>query len=744
MNDWKHLRAAKKLHGGLGLLGCAAAACLLAAANYNGVQVPLNTALSAALPPLSGIAVLAGSLFTYALTGMLTQQPILICALALATLLRWIFGVRHSPVTAAALAAGSTLLSAVVFWLAGMMHGREWLTWLACSVLAGVLAGCVRQVMARFEAGFPVCLHEQDTPAFAVCCIMGLAALCSVQVFTVSFGVLAAVFLILTAAKRYRATGGVVCGTLSACALLLADAQTAGFAAVLPAAGFLTGWLAGKRASVQFLVMQVMGGLGLMLSGWNPTVANAWVSGMIGGMAFLFLPAVQIADAVIQWSDSDTDLSTLTQARMEFMCDTIANVRGSAERIANMLAKQEAPDDPADYVREHFCGQCRSRTTCWEHCAMETTRCFAAMSAAGLSETLRAPLGCLKPEQLTAEFQRAKRQNAVTRTLAARLRESQTLLFSQMRITEDLLHGAGNQAQRTYHRELTRTVTDALSKYDISVRAAAVETAENQRMVIELYAAGDAELDAEFITEILCDATGRELHCCGLETAGDGQRLVLQTVGGYTVSTAAAQCAVHEDEPCGDCWDTFSDSAGCVYLAVSDGMGSGRHAAVDARIVLTHFRSLVQSGMDCQAAARMINAIMLTKSGDERFATLDVAKICTDTAAVTLYKYGAGPTFIKHGERITLCQAATAPIGILPLADPYTTVLKLERGDMLFLLSDGLDDSLFPYIRQQIRQGGDLQALAHTVCAKAQRDAKGTPRDDVTVLVAAISGDEKQ
>ena len=134
----------------------------------------------------------------------------------------------------------------------------------------------------------------------------------------------------------------------------------------------------------------------------------------------------------------------------------------------------------------------------------------------------------------------------------------------------------------------------------------------------------------------------------------------------------------------------------------------------------------------------MINAIMLTKSGDERFATLDVAKICTDTAAVTLYKYGAGPTFIKHGERITLCQAATNPIGILPLAEPYTTVLKLDRGDMLFLLTDGLDDALFPYIRQRLSQGGDLQTLAHTVCAKAQRDAQGIPQDDVTVLAAAI------
>ena len=135
----------------------------------------------------------------------------------------------------------------------------------------------------------------------------------------------------------------------------------------------------------------------------------------------------------------------------------------------------------------------------------------------------------------------------------------------------------------------------------------------------------------------------------------------------------------------------------------------------------------------------MINALMMTKSGDERFATLDVAKICTDTASVTLYKYGAGPTFIRHGGRVTLYQAVSNPIGILPDAEPYTTDMKLERGDMLVLLTDGLDDKLFPYIRQTMQQGGDLQAMTHAVCAKVQRSAKGAPPDDVTVLAATIS-----
>ena len=740
MTDWKEICTHPKLIQAVQLAGCAGAACLLASSSFNGVRIPLNTALSAALSPLAGMAVLAGSAVTYALTGMLQEQPILLCALTLATIIRWILGVSHTPRAAAMLAAGSTFLSAVIFGLAGLIGGTDWLLWSFGSILSGGLAFCIRRVLMRFESGLPVRLLEADTLPFSVCCIILLSALCAVKLVMISFGELFAGFLILTAAKRYRTAGGVYCGTLAACALVLADGKTAGYAALLPAAGLAAGWLSGKTPLLSYLAVQGVSGLGLLLSQHAAAVSNAWIGGMIGGLAFLFLPAGQLADAVIQWCDSDADLAALTEARMDFLSHAIAGVRGSAERIAGKMNIRHEAEDLPERVCTAVCSKCRSRSLCWERGDTEVQHCFRLLADAAPAEHLSAPFGCVLPDRITEEFARLKRQDAYRRACGVRLHDSQAMLFSQLRITEELLHRAGQHSQSTYHRELTRYVTDILKKYGTAVQAAAVTVSESQRMMIELYMSGDAEPDTELITECLQDALQKPLQCCGIERAGDAQRVILQTAGGFTVTTAAAQCAVHEDEPCGDCWDTFSDSSGAVYLTVSDGMGSGKHAAVESRIVLSSFRQLVQSGMDCREAACLINSIMLTKSGEERFATLDVAKICTDTAAVTLYKYGAGPTFIRHGNRVTLCQAATPPIGIFPQTEPYTTVMRLEQGDMLFLLSDGLDDTLYPYIRKRIRQGGDLQTLAHMVCARAQRDEKGDPQDDVTVLAASITG----
>ncbi len=735
--DWKRLMP--QLLGTLSLTAAAAGACLLAAASYNGFRMPLGTAIAAALPPVYGLAVLAGSIFTYALTGMLMREPVLICALAVSVLLRWLTGRRCPPKMSALLASGSILLSAMIFTLAGLSSLHDWAVLGLGSAAAGLAALCIAAVRVRCEGGLPLRINTAEALPFAVCYVMGAAALCSLRLFMLNFGAMLTGAVLLTFAKRFRCTGGVAAGTLSACALLLADASAAGMAAVLPAAGLCAGYLSEKRSGVLYAVLQGFCALGLLISGRSAAAAGLWVNLLIGGLVFVFLPLGEWSALLLRWRDAESELGALTGARMEFLSRSIGGVRGSAERIANMLSKNDLPRSAADRVCETVCSKCRSRATCWESGNDSTKRRFREMADSEPAAPLAAPEGCLKPERITEEFAKAKRRSAAARVHAARLRESQTLLFSQMRITEELLHRAGQQSRRTYHRDLTRFVTGVLDRYRIPYLAAAVSVSPKQRLLIELYAAAEEKLDPALIAECLKDALHRPLAVTGFEQAGSEQRLILRSAGGYQVSTAAAQCAVQEDEPCGDCWDTFTDSEGAVYLVVSDGMGSGRHAAVDARIVISSFRQLVQSGMDCEAAARMVNAIMLTKSGEERFATLDVAKICTDTAAVTLYKYGAGPTLIKHGERITLCQAATSPIGILPSAEPYTTVLRLDCGDMLFLLSDGLDDSLYPYIRQRLAQGGDLQTLAHTVCSKAQRDAKGAPRDDVTVLAASIS-----
>ena len=223
MTEWKQLREHPKVRQALQVICSGIAACLLATASFNGVRIPLNAALSAALPPLGGLAVLAGSAVTYALTGMLKEQPILLCTLALTTILRWILGVNHTPRAAAMLAACSTFLAAVIFGMAGMISGRDWLLWSLGSVISGGLAACIRRVLMRFEAGLPVRLLETDSLPFSVCCMLGLSVLCTFRLVMISFGDLAAGFLIGALGSVITSRiGAAIAGTLGIAVLIAA------------------------------------------------------------------------------------------------------------------------------------------------------------------------------------------------------------------------------------------------------------------------------------------------------------------------------------------------------------------------------------------------------------------------------------------------------------------------------------------------------------------------------------------
>lgn len=725
------------------LIICALSACLIASARLGGVLIPLPTAFAAALPPMYALVMLAGSLFTYFLSGSISYAPMLICALVLAVLARWVLGERNRPLLAASIAGASTLISVVMFGFAGLVEGADWMIWLIGVPVSFGLAYCAGQVRLCCEYGFPLRLHGKDGLYCGVCYVALMAALCSADLVLLNIGQILSGFLTLAAARRYRTAGGVICGTLSAAAILLADGKAVGFAAVLGIAGAVSGCFGNWKKGGVFAVYQVVCGFGVLLTARTADTMQAWLNGMIGGLLFLFVPVSQLADSLLYWADTDTDLAALSGARMEFLSGAIGEVRKGAERIVQMLEQSEPVYEPAARVSELVCSRCSSYTTCWETEETRTKQCFRKMADAGVLEHTDGPEGCLKPERLTEEFYRVKRRNAFACYDAAKLRDTQELLFSQLQISEMLLRRSAGRMQQEYHREQSRCIKDMLERFGIPVRAAAVHYSPSRRMTIELYLRLGKDLEADTVTEYLQDMLRIPLECKEVRVRNSEQRIVLRSFGGYRVETAAAQCAVHEDEPCGDSFSTFSDSEGNFYLAVSDGMGSGRLAAVDAKLVLHHFKELVQSGMDCEDAAKIVNAVMLTKSGEERFATLDVVKIDTETAEMRLYKYGAGPTLVKHGDHVTVCQAATNPIGILPNAEPYSTALKLEAGDFIFLLSDGLDEKMFPYIRRRLLDDGeqDLQSLAHAVCAKAQRDAKGAPRDDVTVLAAYIGKD---
>ena len=54
------------------------------------------------------------------------------------------------------------------------------------------------------------------------------------------------------------------------------------------------------------------------------------------------------------------------------------------------------------------------------------------------------------------------------------------------------------------------------------------------------------------------------------------------------------------------------------------------------------------------------------------------------------------------------------------------------------MLSDGISEGEYPYIRQLLQQGLPLQQLTRMICEKAAVFHGGSVRDDMTVIAARV------
>ena len=134
----------------------------------------------------------------------------------------------------------------------------------------------------------------------------------------------------------------------------------------------------------------------------------------------------------------------------------------------------------------------------------------------------------------------------------------------------------------------------------------------------------------------------------------------------------------------------------------------------------------------------MLNSIMLTKSGEESFATLDIARIDLETCELTLFKSGASSTLIKYDDSVMMFNSPSNPIGIIQDTQIFTRDCNFDAGNILVMLSDGVDESLYLYIKDELLKGGELKEITENVCSSAGKNSRAALRDDITVAMAEV------
>lgn len=188
---------------------------------------------------------------------------------------------------------------------------------------------------------------------------------------------------------------------------------------------------------------------------------------------------------------------------------------------------------------------------------------------------------------------------------------------------------------------------------------------------------------------------------------------------------------------------------GSLAFILSDGMGKGMKAAAESRTVISWLRRMLKDGEKASDAIKILNGHMVRKSGsEEMFATVDLTIIDKKSGKARFYKMGAASSFLVRNGEVRRIQQAALPVGIIPKVRLQNTAVKLNPGDIIVMVSDGVTeadrkDLSANWLENLLRGVSKRESLGPKLLAGEIADAArekygGRERDDLTVIVAMI------
>lgn len=180
-------------------------------------------------------------------------------------------------------------------------------------------------------------------------------------------------------------------------------------------------------------------------------------------------------------------------------------------------------------------------------------------------------------------------------------------------------------------------------------------------------------------------------------------------------------------------------------IALSDGMGSGEEAFRESKMVVEMLEELLEAGFPVTMAVQLMNTALVIAREEVRFSTIDASLFDLYNGTCEFVKAGASTTFIKRKDKVETINSATLPVGVIRELELEPVEKKLESGDFVIMVTDGVLDSL-PVGEQEslmskFIQDADIvnpKELAHHILEQVLEWTQEVPVDDMTVLAIGI------
>ncbi|MBO4897163.1 MAG: SpoIIE family protein phosphatase [Clostridia bacterium] len=405
-----------------------------------------------------------------------------------------------------------------------------------------------------------------------------------------------------------------------------------------------------------------------------------------------------------------------------------------------LLGTEAAVSGFFEKTARRICDDCPRKNTCWRHEFHRTYTSFYVLLQL-CEKNGRASRADIPDELLTKCQRRDNLCDAVNNMFEvyktdklweSRVNDSRIMLSKQlMCISDRLLKTAGRvKSPGAFDSFKESSLSMYLSEQGIKTERI---YAVNNRIIIIL---DKGETDALLVDGAVSRCLGYE--CRTVKRLGNV--LYLAPAPGLKIKVGKAAKNKNDNPLSGDSSSCMFVDGNKYFMALSDGMGSGERAGRDSRAAVTIASKMLAAGFDIENTVSMINSVLVLKSAETSFATLDMAIIDLKRGVASFYKSGAAASFIKRGENVFPVSSASLPSGSLPGADIENSSHKIKEGDVIFMVSDGVTSAGAARISEIISKM-DISSpdeMAMKLLNKAAALGANIISDDMTVLAASV------
>lgn len=209
---------------------------------------------------------------------------------------------------------------------------------------------------------------------------------------------------------------------------------------------------------------------------------------------------------------------------------------------------------------------------------------------------------------------------------------------------------------------------------------------------------------------------------------------------GYEIGVA--QLASDGSTVSGDFHRAIRLSQTRIAVIVSDGMGTGEAAAKESKTAVTLLERLLLLGLDRLLALKTVNSVMVLRSTDDQYVTVDLVIVDLYDMTAEITKMGAVPSFLVRLGEVRTVRLESPPLGVVHNPEILTYRTRIRSGDRIVIMTDGVfcrikdcqESSLFTRALTEVERMSAEDGARYILRTLRERTAE----DDMTAIVVAI------